>query len=583
MVTRYFVRQASTVARKNKTSVRASNVKQRSPTGRPRYSRTEIVSDELCKDVIDRLRPTLPAPQTCDLIDINPGSGIWSQKLHAVLQPRRHILVEPALRTHYSDHLAPLPDAEDSKYRHTGLLEDALNPSSGLLSEHVTDQLDAHKNGPRVIPSLFITANLSGASLKMNNYAGTQSRKFFDDLYLSLWRIRSNIHRYGLVRLMVWIPDDEKDAYIPRTVSARRKQAVMLEASHHITEVAGTSTQTKTTRLRRWPELDREDAARVAAIEAATGNKAPASRRDSMPVPHLLTVEPVPKEIRKVAFTTDAEWVPRFLALEERLRRDDAAWFKKYAYVKYPPRGLMDTPDRRAWRELRRRAKTAYTTHMKAVGLIKEERELVAEWKRLIISPPDHGFLDHEKHLKARAESLQQQIKKLNRTNRSFAEKAIDDCRAYDMVPPVMAWNQRQSEPLIVHAGEFDPRDRPMALLDVTPRPEFLLKINTHDKMVCFGHVVGQLYPYFVKSVAEGLRSLVHEGLDDFVATIPGIYDPTKGGWYDLNAIRVRSLPADMFVEIALAYERWPFRQSTESILMLAADPQAAYSLGDDD
>lgn len=517
------------------------------------------------------------------MIDINPGRGIWSRKLHELLQPQRHILVEPALPS-YSDHLAPLLDAKDSRYRHAVLLDDALHPDRGLLSRHVTSQVNNHSDMPHLNSSLLITANLSGANLKMSNYAGTQSRKFFDDLYLSLWRIRSNIHRYGLVRLMVWIPDDEKDAYIPRTVSARRKQAVMLEASHHISEVAGTSTQTKTTRLRRWPELDREDAARVAARKAAAGYHTPASRRDATPLPHLLSVEPIPKEIRKVAFTTDAEWVPRFLELEQRLRKGDSAWFRKYAYVKYPGRGVLDTPDRRAWRELRRRAKTAYTTHMKAVGLIKEERELVSEWKKLLLDSPDHSLPQEvEKRLKTQAESLETQIKKLNRTNRSFAEKAIDDCRVYDMVPPVMAWNRREAEPLIVHEGEFEPRERPMALLDVTPRPDFLYRIDTHDRMVCFGHVVRQLYPYFAKSVAEGLKTLVHEGLDDFVATVPGILDPTKGGWYDLSALRVRALPADMFVEIALAYEKWPFRQSTESILMLGADPQAAYSLGDDD
>ncbi|EXJ88882.1 hypothetical protein A1O3_01946 [Capronia epimyces CBS 606.96] len=584
MVIRYCVRRASTVANNNKhADVRISKPKGTPHTGRPRYRRTEITSEELCDDVVDRLRPTLPAPHTCDLIDINPGTGRWSRKLHAVLQPRRHVLVEPALPS-YSDHLTPLLDAKNSKYRHASLLEDALRPASGLLSKHVTDQANNSTDLAQTNSSLLITANMSGVNLKTSNYWGTQSRKFFDDLYLSLWRTRSNIHRYGLVRLMVWIPDDEKDAYIPRTVSARRKQSVMLEASHHIVEVAGTSTHTKSTRLRRWPDLDLEDSAIVAAREEAAGSRTPASRRDRPPLPHLLSVEPIPKEIRKVEFTTDADWVPRFLELEQRLRRTDAAWFKKYGYVKYPPRGGLATADRRGWRELRRRARTAYNTHMKAVGLIKEERELISEWRKLLLSSADHSVEEkEEEQLKTRASSLDLRIKKLNRTNRSFAEKATDDCRAYDMVPPVMAWNRREAEPLIVQNGEFDPRDRPMALLDVTPRPEFLERIDTHDKMVCFGHVVRQLVPYFAKSVSEGLKTLVHESIDDFVATVPGIRDVTKGGWYDLSALRVRALPAEMFVEIALAYERWPFRQSTESILMLGVDPQAAYSLGEDE
>jgi hypothetical protein len=75
---------------------------------------------------------------------------------------------------------------------------------------------------------------------------------------------------------------------------------------------------------------------------------------------------------------------------------------------------------------------------------------------------------------------------------------------------------------------------------------------------------------------------LIPAGTDDFIQTVPGIHDPTKGGWFDLSNLRIRTLPADMFVEIALAYEKWPFRATTETILMLNPDPQAAYSMDED-
>lgn len=428
-----------------------------------------------------------------------------------------------------------------------------------------------------------MTVNLSGALLRTGNYAGAPSRKFFDDLYLSLWGLRSNIHRYGLIRVLAWVPDDEKDAYVPRTVAARRKQAVMLEASSTVREIASASTNARPSLFRRWHGIDVEDVARVATKEDAAGIKTPASRRAESPAPDLLSIEPTAQSLRKASFTSDAEWVLRFLELDDRLRKEHSLWYKKHAFGRF--RGLhLKNPEQKAWRELLKRAQTEHNTHMKAVDLVKQERAVESSWKeRILTAKNNHLRPAEEKRMKKLADTIQTQVNKLSRTNRAFGEKAIDDYRALDMSPPVMAWNQRDTEPLMVHAGEFQPADRRLALLDVVPRPEFLSKVDTHDQMVCFGHVVKLFCLHFSRSVDESLKMLVHEGVDVFVKTVPGIHNPTKGGWHDLSALRARSLPADMFVEIALAYERWPFRKSTESILMLGQDPQAAYRLADDE
>ncbi len=41
------------------------------------------------------MKPSLERHVGCDLIDIYPGAGLWSRKLHEALQPRSHILMEP--------------------------------------------------------------------------------------------------------------------------------------------------------------------------------------------------------------------------------------------------------------------------------------------------------------------------------------------------------------------------------------------------------------------------------------------------------------------------------------------------------
>ncbi|OAP65458.1 hypothetical protein AYL99_01430 [Fonsecaea erecta] len=546
--------------------------------------RYEITSELLCDDILKRLHTSLPAPNTCDIIDINPGQGLWSQSLHRLVQPRRHVLVESDLEK-YGEHLQPLLRS-GSTYRHATVLEDAFDPEKELLSQYDVEKAGSLGKPPEHNRSLLMTVNLSGAKVSIGGYMGSLSRKFFDELYLSLLSSpRAGYFRYGLIRVLAWIPDHEKDSYIPRTVHARHKQTVMLEATTDITEVAGASAETRSTRYRKWPDLELEELAVIdARARDVPGQRTPKSRLDMPPPRELLSIEPTPRNLRKADFTSDAEWVPRLLELDSQIKQKFPHWYRRYASGQSIRKLGLKTPLQKEWGELLRRANTTHKTHMKAVELVNQERQLISEWKSEIRNAKDHHLDSETEHsFQKRAEAIKENLKGLNRTNRIFAEKAIDDCRAWDMSPPVLAWNRREAHPLVVYDGEFDAPSRYMALLDVIPRADLISRIDTYDKMVCFRYIVTSLSLYFSRSVAEALRALVHEGLNDFVKTIPGIHDPTKGGWYDLTALRVRVLPTEIFVEIGLAYEKWPFRMSTEAILMATADPLAGYSGQEDD
>ncbi|EXJ73713.1 uncharacterized protein A1O5_03475 [Cladophialophora psammophila CBS 110553] len=573
MIVRSFARHASTVAKKTLSR------------GSGRY---EITSQRLCDDVLVRLRTGLPAPNTCDIIDINPGRGLWSQSLHRLLQPRRHVLVESDLER-YAEHLHPLLKSHGSTYRHATILQDVFDPEKQLLTNYDAEKAGTVGKLPEYNGSLLMTVNLSGAKISIGGYMGSLSRKFFDELYLSLVSgPGAGFFRYGLIHVLAWIPDHEKNSYIPRTVHARHKQTVMLEATTDIAEVAGAPAETKSTRYRKWTDLELEEFAIIdARAKKISGYEMPKLRLDTPSPRELLSIEPTPRNLRKAHFTSDAEWVPRLLQLDSHIKKKYPHWYRRYASGQSIRKLGLKTPLQKEWGELLRRANTTHKTHMKAVELVKQERQLISEWKFEIRQAKNSSLNpDTERSLRNRAEAIKDNLKALNRTNRIFAEKAIDDCRAWDMSPPILAWNRRETHPLIVHDEEFDTpsrHNRHMSLLDVIPRADLISRIDTYDKMVCFRFVVTSLSLYFSKSVAEALKALVHEGLNDFVKTIPGIHDPTKGGWYDLTTLRVRVLPLDMFVEIGLAYERWPFRMTTEAILMATADPMAGYSGPEDD
>ncbi|KIW11524.1 hypothetical protein PV08_10825 [Exophiala spinifera] len=572
MHTRHLLRH---IPRGGKTFVRPLAA---SSSSRKRASRIEIVNPELCDLTLTRLRDTLPEPGTCDLIDINPGKGLWSQKLHDLLRPRRHVLVEPNYGN-YAASLEPLLTENDSTYRHAAVLEDAFNPDNKLMSEYPVDKALQPNH------SLLMTVNLSGAQFKTNLYKGSPARKFFSDLYMSLWRIRTDIHRYGLIRVLAWVPDEEKDAYIPRTVGVRRAQAVMLEASHKIQELVGGPANDRPTFFQKWREMEVQDRARVKAMEEAAGLQIPEHRRDEISPTYLLGVFPSPENIRRGGFVSDAAWVARFLELDDHLREVHPEWYKRASIEHLRKLGIVN-PEQQEWQSLLKVALTQHKTHMRAVELVKEQRRVDQDLRNLAAQA---NYSQHsqpsekEAELRRHCESLKFRISILSRTNRLFAEKAIDDYRALDLDPPVMSWNQRVAEPILVHDDDFLPKTKNLALLDVTPRVDFLQKISTHDTMVYFGYVQRNLWLSWSRTVYDALKTLVHAGVDDFIETIQGIHDPTKGGHYDLSAIRVRSLPVELVVEIALAYERWPFRRDLVDILMSGEDPQAAYSLSDDD
>jgi transcription factor 1 len=544
--------------------------------------------DPSLDDVLNRLRLSLPAPSTCDVIDINPGVGLWSKALHQILEPRRHVLVEPELK-HYTDSLGPLLNSRGSRYRHATNLEEAFDPERGLLSEYATGKGASPGKLPEFNQSLLMTVNFSSRRVSQGAYLGSLGKKFFDDLFFSLFSNQAgrSLFRYGLIRILAWIPEEMgKEPFVPRTVYRRFKQTITLEAMADITEVAGVPGGFGTTRYRRWPELELEEYAAInARAKENPALQVPSSRLDEPPAPDLRSIDPTPHNLKSLPLSTDALWIPDFIQVLERLKKEEPAFYRTHAGGRIPGELRYKTPLQRQWAAYLREASTKHRTHMRAVEVVKQGRRLIADWKAALQDA--HGQpldLALEQQLRLRGDENHKKIQAMFETNRIWAQKALDDCRAADMSPPILFWSRRETHPLIVHDDEFQPSNRHMALLDVVPHPNLLKKLNTHDKMVCFRHVMSTLSNCLSYSVPEAAKMLVHDtGVEAFLKTIRGIHDPTVGGWYDLTQLRLRALPADMFVEIALAYERWPFRPRTETMLLAAPDSQATYSAEEED
>lgn len=265
--------------------------------------------------------------------------------------------------------------------------------------------------------------------------------------------------------------------------------------------------------------------------------------------------------------------MPKLIELENYLKEHDTKWYnaalKMDAEAAAPRVRELDAyPERRAWRLFVSRIRTEHNTRAKAIYLVNQQRRLERQWKDAIAASPD-GLLDTsaEERLRREADSLGAKLKKLARNNRVFAEKAVDDFRAYDHNPRVLLWNNRIAEPLLVHKDEFSTPNHQMAFFDILPKADLTHRLDTEDKVICFGHLMSLLSIYSNRSVHQVCSMIIPAGVDDFIKTINGIQNPTKGGWYDPKMLRIRSLPVDLIVEIALAFERCPFRPTTQSLL----------------
>jgi hypothetical protein len=483
----------------------------------------------------------------------------------------------------YADRLEPL--LKTSAYNYAANLSEAFEPQRRLLSEHNYDESKAPNQGKPAAfnNTLLVTINFPGTQVKIGGYTGSMSAKFFDDfMFASLSQSGINIFRYGSVRLLAWVPQAEKDQYIPRTVFTRTKLTVGLEACSRIVPVA-MAPYDRHARDERWADLEREEFARIDAQMRDTSlSEVPEKRQLQPPPPHLQWILPKAENLRGAQYSGDAKWVQRFLDLETQLEKEDPEFFaKRYSL---PQRPRFKTAEQREWATLRRNAMTQYNTRTAAAELVIDYRKIITKWK--VLQPKDRlESSPRYQELLFRTRQLHHDLGRLSGDNLLWAQKAIDDCRSMDLVPPILSWSQRSYNPLVVSKDDFAPATRNMALLDITPRSNSCLhKLDTTDKLFCYRHVMNVLTYHLHKSVAHAFKLLVHDtGVEEFAKTVEGVHDLSRGGWFDLTTLRLRGLPADLFVEIALAYERWPFRPSVESLLMTRMDLQAQWQDDDDD
>jgi len=165
---------------------------------------------------------------------MNPGAGLWSQKLHESLQPRKHILVEPNPEV-YQDFLKKLLNKPGSKYTLTTKDLKFWDTHKEIVEEYIKPELEASDAGNTRI---LVTGSLITDPI-IPGYGFTSLGKQIVFHFAENSLRRTEYFAFGPAKMLFWLPDREVRSLLPRTVTLQKKLSMSLNKLCNVTQIAG--------------------------------------------------------------------------------------------------------------------------------------------------------------------------------------------------------------------------------------------------------------------------------------------------------------------------------------------------------
>jgi transcription factor 1 len=528
----------------------------------------------------------------CDILDINPGAGLWSQKLHEFLQPRSHILLEPNSDS-YQPFLEPLVNAPNSKYKlvhkdttdlriFRELIDEGVFPDQKLVNPH--DGSAQELNTTLLVTGMLVwDPRLPGMSFD------SMAKQLFNH-FASAVRTNDLFHAYGRVRTLFWVSADDFKPMLAESSAVYSKNNCILEMTHEMEQVVGaprTARGSGKAGPGRSPQYEIEST--IQAMQRARENDMvlPPHRQDKI---HSFAAEI--EELTGGTGQTGSTWLHEYLIRKHQEGNTPMgllstafmthADHEKALQEKYPDIDLSEIGNARD--STKRRVGSFWTNRPDHPGrqevtefslqkagdrgalLNKEKLEAVTDIGQEIydcecraLATPDgpekEALLAEIKELNAKWESG---IKRLPANYRAAPVATLDDRLSLRSPPfPRIQYDRRAFEPLIMQPNEAWPPNR-LSLISTTPfsRPEG----QTVDWYEWVQDFVFALFTIPSDSLPTALDKMQH-GASQIMQSCPSLTDISKGGRMDLKHLRVRMLTAEMIEELVSAYRDWPFKE----------------------
>ncbi|KAJ5594156.1 uncharacterized protein N7459_000364 [Penicillium hispanicum] len=545
---------------------------------------SNIVSDQLCTDILQRLSPYLRRNQPVDILDLWPGAGLWSSKVNEFLRPRHHVLVEPDM-TAYGPMLKDLA-RHNPCYKLVSTDIYTMNKWDELLERYFPEQTAQHVSRGQKAGSLLrndtllVLANPSTATSKKDHY--TPARWW--SAIMGDCMTQTGFHGYGSVRILASFPFTEIQSVLPRSVGERKRPAFMTEVSAlRAMEVASTYDHEPWPTMKGWGPLT-DCVSRVADRAAADNIVTPPGRE----APPLL---PAPENPQHAKGRSKIPYQPRVRTeTHDRLAKT----------LEGCDRSKKDTPDavekqvRLAIAALNADNKIHYIRACvvkKHLEIDERGRDLSRAAANPSMSVDELRKIDEE--IATMTAALADEMTTIHYRPLRGYERMVDDERATALSnnfdDSVLLWDRRPFEPLRIDTQEFYPRvprsvlyfepnETPVAMRELKEVPEekrkellqlfdmVTLIFSTRNNMTV-AELASAIFPR--RSANELVRSIPSLALVAQKRLKPGcgplpLEDPTadpntcfqENLDYDLSQVRLRFVPASTIWDLLLEYQR---------------------------
>jgi transcription factor 1 len=528
------------------------------------------------------------------LVDLFPGSAIFSSRLHDLLQPKSHILIEPD-QFYFEPFLKPLLETPGSTYRHVALqgngakaqwygFRKAFNKTIPELE--ISSPKSDIPTSSKLNNSVLILGNVS-RMCKFGGGRGLESpfglgllRELSDDA-LS----HSLLNQHGPARMLFWIPERYKHLIVPPSfVYSRSNLNARIETAYDVSEVAGVQTSTELKHARRPDYTERERNAHLKELD----RRAVVKRMQQAGL-----VLPKGREFLNVyrSKSKSKSGIEYRSPLSNTAKTVDALRNQIHQTQERLEELSLWIPGKRVATQtpaIRKACKAAFAsiTYPQCVGLkqqyqhyralyVNNERFSILADVALILTNIEAGYTDlkDQKMIDSESDDLRNLIKSLNQTFREMIEgdktmpALIDDfvedqLTFYSSTSPSLL-ERRAYEPLQAQTSDFFP-EADMTLMDFVPRGTDLSVPGLADRQECTALLKTLLRNMFAlknQSVPEALDKAI--GINagrDLVRMVPQITDIRKGGRLDPKYLRVRALTPAMIEGLVKAFFEWPFK-----------------------
>ena len=574
-----------------------------SKTSSAGHVRTQIVSPGLCgmlflweaapiylhnadiscpDDVLKYMSHILEQHRGCDILDINPGAGLWSQKLHDFLQPRNHVLLEPSPDI-YKEFLDPLLNAPGSKYKLVNKDPLSLDSYRQIVDEGLFPQqtrIDpADPAAQEANNTLLVTGSLVWDPPLTGMGFDSMARQMYYHFSTAAWS-NDLFHAYGPVRMLFWMHNEDSSNLIAQA-TARKQQgnqraemlqdmSLVVQSAHQVRLIGRGSPS-------REPQYEMESLVRALRSGRENGMDVPPHRREDS--------YEYAKHVEESSGGTGISRVNTFYPFLQRLQlegKSTIGWMQqsfvelvelqKQISSKYPdllmdplgtvtknsyPKSLFANDEVRKFKHNKSVSTNNLRTKVSceaAADIGEKMYVLECQALRMDEGPERDSLVSQIEHLDR---AWDQAIEKFTETYQGYPSVEVDDRISLRYPPgPRIQWDRRTFEPLLFRKDEAWPRNR-LCLISASPKPR--PTGDSEDWSEWMQDFIYGTYQNTGSPLALALDSMQH-GLSGIIDECPSLTNPDKGGRMQMKHFRVRMLTTEMIHELVQAYKDWPFK-----------------------